>query len=177
MGSAPFMGNDLPDPPDRAEAGPLVWLEFKGQFLQYSRGATNNRLAYQCAKVAAIVLAAAVTVCAALSVTAWITASLGAAVVVLEALQQLFQWQANWISYRRSAETMRQHGLAFAAGMPPYDREDRRQRLAAILQEVARSENTGWAGRMTSRSAGPQGGGAETGGPHGGGPPGGPARS
>jgi hypothetical protein len=112
-------------------------------------------VAYQASKVAAIVLAAVVTACAGLDVTPWITATLAAAIVVLEGLQQMFQWQANWINYRRAAETLRQHGMAFAAGMPPYDTPDRRQQLAAVMHGVAISENSSWAGRMIGKVRNP----------------------
>jgi hypothetical protein len=149
------VGVDLPEPLDEADARHLVWLEFKGQFVEYERLATTSRVAYQASKVAAIVLAAVVTACAGLDVTPWITASLAAAIVVLEGLQQMFQWQANWVNYRRAAETLRQHGLAFAAGMPPYDTPDRRQQLAAVMHGVAISENSSWAGRMTGKTRSP----------------------
>lgn len=151
----PFMGDDLPEPTDAEDAEHLVWAQFRSQFEEYSRAARNNRLAYQSAKVVAIVVAAVVTICAALSAPAWLTASLGGVLVVLEGLQQMFQWQANWIGYRRSAEQMRQHGMAFAAGMAPYEGPDRRRLLAALMRDVALAENTTWAGRMAGKGPSP----------------------
>ena len=96
-----FMGELLPEPIDAVDAHDLVWKEFRAQFAQYCKGARNNRRAYQISKVSAIVIGAAVTVCAAVGVIAWLTATLAAGVVVLEGLQQMFQWQRNWIDYRR----------------------------------------------------------------------------
>ncbi len=144
----------LPTPTKAEDAEHLVWREFSEQFTEYNVAARNSRLEYQVAKVAAIAIAAAVTVCAGLGVTPWVTASLGAVLVVLEGLQQMFQWQANWISYRRSAETMRQHGFAFAAGMPPYDGPNRLQELAALMQRVASEENGSWGSRMLGKVTG-----------------------
>jgi hypothetical protein len=139
------MDDQLPVPIDPGDAADLVWAEFCGQFRSYDRNARKNRLAYQCSKVSAIVIAAAVTVCAAIGVLAWVTATLAALVVVLEGLQQMFQWQRNWIEYRRTAETMRQHGLAFAARTGAYAGDERRERLAGLLREMALTENQAWA--------------------------------
>lgn len=146
-----LMGDDLPAPTNPDDARDLVWMAYRSQFAYFSRGARLNRIAYQASKIAAIIVAAAVTICAALSVTAWVTASLGGIVVVIQGLQQLFQWQMNWITARQSSETMRQHGLAYAAGMAPYDGPDRRERLSELMRDVALAENRTWAGRMLDR--------------------------
>jgi hypothetical protein len=151
--TAALMGDQLPTPLDTGDAQHLLWAQFTAQFTDYSRAARTNRLAYQSSKVITIVVAAAVTICAALSAPAWLTASLGGVLVVVEGLQQMFQWQTNWITYRRAAEQMRQHGFAFAAAMPPYGGADRRERLAAEMQTVALTENTTWAGRMREPEA------------------------
>ena len=73
-----FMGELLPEPIDAVDAHDLVWKEFRAQFAQYCKGARNNRRAYQISKVSAIVIGAAVTVCAAVGVIAWLTATLAA---------------------------------------------------------------------------------------------------
>ena len=121
-----------------------------GRWLPTSRctaEARKNRLAYQLAKVATLLLAAAVTVLAAIGAPAALSASLAAAIVVVEGLQQLFQWHANWIAYRASAETLRRHAFAYAARTPPYDADDRADRLANALGELTERENLGGPGR------------------------------
>ena len=113
--------------------------------------ARTNRLAYQLTRALALVIAAAVTVSAGVAAPPLLTAGLGAAIVVLEGLQQLFQWHLGWIAYRRAAETMRQHALDFVAGVGPYASTDPAQRIAALAQarrDVALAENWAWAGRM-----------------------------
>ena len=40
-------------------------------------------------------------------VNPWITATLGVLAVVLEGVQQLNQWQHNWITYRLTCEALR----------------------------------------------------------------------
>jgi hypothetical protein len=162
MGTNPgWMSDELPDPADPELSGSAVWAAYRDQFASYSSDATTNRLSYQVARIVSLTAAAAVTVAAGLSATAWVTAALGALIVVLEGLQQLFQWHENWIAYRTATETMRQHAIDFVAGVAPYDSADGRDRLArlAVLRrDVALRESGGWAGRM--RSAGGRGGGA-----------------
>ena len=108
------------------DAEDVVWQQFTAQFEDYDRAATVNRLAYQSFRVL----------------------TLGGVIVVSEGLQQMFQWHANWIAYRSVAEQMRYQAFAFRARTPPFDRADRRQRLAAFGQQVALSKSTTWAHRM-----------------------------
>ncbi|EWT00247.1 hypothetical protein N865_16680 [Intrasporangium oryzae NRRL B-24470] len=148
-----MMGDELPKPTNPDDVTDLVWLAFQSQFAFFSKGSRRNRVAYQSSKVATIVIAAAVTICAALDVRPWVTASLGGLVVVIQGLQQLFQWQLNWVTDRQSSETMRQHGLAYAAMMDPYDGPDRRDRLSKLMRDIALRENRSWAGRMLDRGS------------------------
>ena len=157
MGTNPgWMADELPDPTDPDISESASWASFRDQFAVYSRGARANRVAYQVARIVSLTAAAAVTVSAGLSAPAWVTASLGGLIVVIEGLQQLFQWHENWIAYRQATETMRQHAIDFAAVSGVVGR-DRLARLALLRRDVALRESGGWAGRM--RSAG-EGGGA-----------------
>ena len=154
-----WMADALPDPADPSLSGSEVWSAFRDQFATYSHGAMTNRVAYQTTRIVSLTAAAAVTVSAGLSAAPWVTASLGALIVVLEGLQQLFQWHENWIAYRQAAETMRQHAIDFVSGVAPYDATamgDRLSRLALLRRDVALRESGGWGGRM--RSAGATGG-------------------
>jgi hypothetical protein len=147
------MGDALPDTDDPSLAGSPVWSAYRQQFATYSRQATTNRIRYQVTRIVSLVAAAAVTVCAGLSAAPWVTASLGALIVVLEGLQQVFRWHENWIAYRQAAETMRQHAIDAVSGVPPYDAADpaeRLARLALLRRDVALSESGGWGRRMRS---------------------------
>lgn len=153
-----WMADALPDAADPGLSGSEVWTAYRDQFATYSHGATANRVRYQVTRIVSLTAAAAVTVCAGLSAPPWVTASLGALIVVLEGLQQLFQWHENWIAYRQAAETMRQHAIDFVSGVAPYDStdsNDRLSRLALLRRDVALRESGGWGGRM--RSAGSAG--------------------
>ena len=62
---------------------------------------------YQILKLTALTAGAVVTVLAAISAPAPLTASLAGIIVVLEGAQQMFQFHPNWIpSYRGTAETL-----------------------------------------------------------------------
>jgi hypothetical protein len=151
------MGDDLPDVDDPVISGSPVWAAYRDLFAMYGALATSSRLAYQGARIVSLVAAAAVTVCAGLSAAPWVTASLGALIVVLEGLQQVFQWHENWIAYRQATETMRQHAIDFVSGVAPYDSPDpadRLTRLALLRRDVALTESGGWSGRMRRAGGG-----------------------
>lgn len=126
-----------------------VWQELTRQFDWYHRSATLARLNHQLLKLIALGLGATVTVLAAVGAPPAPTASLAAGIVVLEGIQQLFQFHANWISYRATAETLRQHAFLYAAGVAPYEvSETRRQVLAAFLRDLLSNETSAWTKTM-----------------------------
>jgi hypothetical protein len=149
----------LPQPEDPAERGDIVWRELERSFHFYDRHASRNRLGYQSLKVITLVMGACVTVLAARGASATLTAVLAAGVVVLEGIQQVFQLHTNWITYRATAETLRNHAFRYTAGAEPYtDPRQRRRRLAENLQSVTANENSAWANYMTSSATrGPTG--------------------
>jgi hypothetical protein len=143
----------LPTPASPGHETKLVEQQFTAQFRWYDRQATRTRLAYQVLRVAALAIGAVVTVLAASSAPAALTASLAATVVILEGVQQLFQLQKNWISYRSSAEGMRRHWFFYSARLFPYDVDATRTGLLAnAMQDVAATENSGWGTTMLSPS-------------------------
>jgi hypothetical protein len=75
---------------------------------------------YKGLKLAELVAAAGVPLFAGLAPSAWVTGSLGAAVVVLEAVQHLSQYHSNWMSYRSTAEALKHEKYLHAAKAGPY---------------------------------------------------------
>ena len=100
----------------------LDWYERKSQF---------NKRAYLWLKVAQIVVAAAIPAVVAAGASAAVAGALGAVVVVLEGLQQLFQFQQNWIGYRGTAEALNHEKFLYEGGAGPYAEPDGRERLLA----------------------------------------------
>jgi hypothetical protein len=66
----------------------------------YSGASRRAKQSFEWLKVAELVVGSAVPVVAALQVSAAITATLAALVVIAEGLQQLFGWQRDWLGYR-----------------------------------------------------------------------------
>jgi hypothetical protein len=108
-------------------------------------GATSQRYKqwYQSLKVVQIVVAAAIPVVAAAGASAAVAGALGAVIVVLEGVQQLFQFQQNWIAYRATAEALKHEKYLHLAGAGPYARGDRRDALLAQRVEALVSQETG----------------------------------
>ena len=143
------LADSLPQPADPTEQNDLLWQELDAQFRWYERAATRTRLSYQILKVAAIITGAAVTVLAAISAPAVLTAVLAAGIVVLEGVQQVFQFHSNWVTYRATAETLRQHAFLYVARVDPYaDAQTRREKLAEFMRDITTKENTSWTSTM-----------------------------
>ena len=145
------LGSSLPG--GGAVDSDLVWQELEAFFSWYSRAASRNRVAYQALKMVSLLLAAAVTVLAASKAPAVLTASLGATLVVAEGTQQLFKFHTNWLRYRVVTETLREHGLLYAAHLAPYDGDATAARgnLGALLRAVIEDERTQWSVEMKPR--------------------------
>ena len=137
------LGNELPPPPSAADQQDVLWQKYQAQFCSYDRAATRSRYGYTTLNVISLAVAAAVPVLAATRGPAGLTASLAAVVAVIEGLAQLFQLQTKWISYRASADALRQHAFFYAAQVDPCtDPRARRDQLAAFLREATTKENT-----------------------------------
>lgn len=150
--------SDLPAPRDPNDAQDLLWQIFNAQFGWYDRAASRARWAYQGLKILSIASGASVTVLAALSAPAALTAAVGALIVLFEGLQQIGQFHAKWLNYRSTAERMRQEGFFYAAGAGGYAKpERRREKLARFIEETLNTESTAWtefAGKDTEKTGG-----------------------
>jgi hypothetical protein len=81
----------------------------------------------------------------------WVTASLGVAVVVLEGLQQLNQWQHNWITYRSTCEALRHEKYSYLGRSGPYDGmndEEARKALVERTESLISTEHAKWVSRQ-----------------------------
>ena len=71
-------------------------------------------------KLVQIVSAAAIPVLAATSLPTWVAGGLGALIVVLESVQQLFQFHSNWTHYRSTAEALKHEKFLYLAHAGSY---------------------------------------------------------
>jgi hypothetical protein len=116
------------------------------QLAWYDAKATKNRVWYQSLKVVQIVVAAAIPVVAAAGASAAIAGAMGAVIVVLEGLQQLFQFQPNWVAFRGTAEALKREKHLFSAGAGIYaDAERADALLAEQVEALISRETAAWA--------------------------------
>ena len=65
-------------------------------------------------------------------------------VVVLEGLQQLNQWQSNWVLYRSTAEALKHERFLYLANAGPYRGRDRSRVLAEKVEGLVSQEHAKW---------------------------------
>lgn len=126
------------------EAPDALWQRITDQIAWYSTRSRSAQLAYKSVKLSQLIIGATVPVIAALQAPAAITASAAAIVVVAEGAQQLFQWHANWLNYRATAEQLKHEKLMYLTESGPYARAGRRKVLAQRIESIAAQENTQW---------------------------------
>lgn len=74
-----------------------------------------------------------------------LTAVLGLVILVVEGLQQLNQYQSNWISYRATCEALRHEKYLFLAGAGPYLKvEQALPVLADRIEGLISQEHAKW---------------------------------
>jgi hypothetical protein len=116
------------------------------QIAWYDREAGRAQQWYRVIKVAELALATSVPPLAALGADTAIVTVVSSVVVLLVGLQHLFQFHANWISYRSTCEALRQEQFLFVAKAGPYAAAaDARLLLAERFQSLVANENTSWA--------------------------------
>lgn len=82
---------------------------------------------------------------------AGVTAVIGVLVVVLEGLQQLNQWQHNWITYRSTCEALRHEKYSYIGRSGSYEDLDEAQARRALVERVESlisTEHSKWISRQ-----------------------------
>ena len=138
----------------------VIEARIASQLAWYQRHAGYSRVWYLAVKVVQLVLAAGVPVAVAVSAATWLTASLGATIVVLEGAQQLFQWHDNWIRYRITASSIASQRSLFTARAGDYANSDPVPLLVERVEALATSETTSWAKSSQASETGSGGGAA-----------------
>lgn len=104
--------------------------------------------------VAKVLIAAAIPVCAIweASIT---SAVLGALIIVVEAVQQLNQWQHNWVTYRSTCEALRHEKYTYLGRVGPYDDVDDERAKKVLVERVESlisTEHSKWVGRLQNEN-------------------------
>ncbi|MGR6967974.1 DUF4231 domain-containing protein [Geodermatophilus sp. URMC 61] len=121
-----------------------TWDRLQDQLAWYDRKSGAAQRAYKRVKIAQLLLAAAVPVAVAARLPGVVTALLGALVVVLEGVQQLYQWQTNWVLYRATNEALQHEKFLYLAGAGPYSGPQPRRVLAERVEGLVSQEHAKW---------------------------------
>lgn len=118
----------------------------------YDRKSGINQKAFKYLKVCTIAAAALVPFLANISRMSWVTAGLGLFIVVLEGLQQLNQYHANWISYRSTCESLKHEKFLYLAKAGIYaTANDPHALLAERIESSVSQEHAKWASSQEQR--------------------------
>jgi hypothetical protein len=117
----------------------------------YDRKSTSHKNYFNVLKVVAIVAAAVIPFLAALPLggqfSRIIPAALGALIVVIEGIQQLFQLHTNWLLYRSTCESLKHEKYLFLAGAGPYAAAPNpHSLLAERVESLVSQEHARWTG-------------------------------
>lgn len=118
------------------------------QIKWYGRKSGYNQRMFKRLKILTIVASVSIPLCAGLLVSrfAVITGILGALIALTEAIQQLNQYQQNWISYRSTCEALRHEKYLYLANAGPYAAADNpRALLAERVESQVSQEHAKWA--------------------------------
>jgi hypothetical protein len=115
------------------------------QIAWYDRKSASNQRWYKWLKVVTMVSAVFVPL---LSVPDWgrmSAAALGIIIVLAEGLQQLNQFQANWIAYRSTCEALKHEKYLYLAQAGPYESTGRPVALLAErIEGLVSQEHAKW---------------------------------
>lgn len=131
------------------------YARLEQQIAWYGAKSREARTWFKRARVAQTIATAAVPVVA-FGGLGWVTAAVGGVALVLDALQQMNQWQQNWISYRSTGESLKHEKYAYLGGAGVYDGltpERARKVLIDRVEALVSSEHTKWIAAQTPREA------------------------
>jgi hypothetical protein len=129
---------------DRRTPLSAAWTRLEDQRNWYSSKSKSCQHAYMRVKLAQLIISASVPVLAGLAAPAAVTSGIAAVVVVLEGVQQLYQWHANWILYRSTAESLKHERYLYLAHAGPYAGPDRDRVLAERVEGLVSREHSKW---------------------------------
>ncbi|MGH3865981.1 MAG: DUF4231 domain-containing protein [Pseudonocardiaceae bacterium] len=121
-----------------------AWERLEDQLGWYDGKSVTAQRMYKRVKLSQLIVGAVVPVVAGLRVSAPVTATLAALVVVAEGAQQLYQWQTTWVLYRSTAEALKHEKYLYLAAAGPYSTEDRHRVLAERLEGLISQEHATW---------------------------------
>ena len=122
------------------------------QIAWYDRKSSSNQSWYRRAKLLEIVTGASIPFFA-LYARPVVTGALGALIVVLEAVQHMYQFQQNWTSYRATCEGLKHEKYLWLGKAGPYlNIANPNALLADRVESIISQEHSKWiAGQSKGR--------------------------
>ena len=150
--------------PDRAAAADLdpVTERLASRIAWYDRTARRHHELFTSCKVLTLLAATTIPFVSGLGAAtgapsgpiALLSGLLGATIVVVEGLQQLFQWQQSWLSYRATSEVLERERSLYAARAGPYRlARDPHRLLAERAEAIMAQEQATWLALSEESSA------------------------
>lgn len=124
----------------------------------YDSRSRLNRLLFKALKTATMTAAAIIPVVATSGAHygGQVAGVLGILIAVLEAIQELNQYRANWTTYRSTAEALKQQKYLYLGNAGTYNGTANPSALLAERIEMIMSrENAKWLARQTQANSGP----------------------
>jgi hypothetical protein len=133
-----ILGRPSGDPAD----DPLALLD--AQYTWYRSHAVRAGQRHKVLEVTLLVFAALVPVSAVVT-EPWVTALIGAIVVVLTGMRSIFSWQEDWLRFTEAWQQLQFARTLYVNRLPPYDDDATRvTRIVNRVQEVQAAETSGW---------------------------------
>ncbi len=136
----------MPDPlPEQSQDVTLVRLN--DQIGWYSRKSKTNQRRFKILKLTTIISAALIPVVTTglAAIGAQIAAGLGVLIAIVEGVQQMNQYQANWSAYRSTEEALKHEKYLYLAHAGPYSNPDTAHSLLAErVEALVSEENAKW---------------------------------
>ena len=115
------------------------------QISWYDKKSNSSQCWYKSLKMLEIVAAASIPLIAVFNGPAWVTAVLGSLILIIEGVQQVNQYQQNWISYRSTCEALKHEKYLYAGNAGPYeDQEKKSALLAERVESLVSREHAKW---------------------------------
>ena len=136
------------------EAADPILQRLNEQIAWYDQRSTYNQRVFKSLKTVQILCGALVPLFAGLGAPTFATGSLGVIIVSLEGLQQLNQYQQNWVTYRSTCEALRHEKYLYLASAGPYGRSTRRRALLAErIEGMISQEHAKWVSAQEEAAA------------------------
>ncbi len=125
------------------------------QIKWYDSKSSHNQFWFKSLRITIIVAAALIPLLSLGETPRWLAGSLGALIVVLEGLQQVNQFHANWIQYRSTCESLKHEKFLYLARAAHYSNAaSAEQLLAERVESLVSQEHAQWS--TTQEQAAPK---------------------